>query len=114
MTIANPPAASGYMSVERRIGMLIGAIGVYEPMLAEHPFGAVPIATDQAWISDHNESSLLPVSSSCRGSLRTGPRVSSSVAGSVRLNRDGTCRGGGPYRGGRPGSGLPEVPVCGV
>jgi len=54
MTIANPPAASGYMSAERRIGMPTGAIGVYEPMLAEHPFGAVPIATDQAWISDHN------------------------------------------------------------
>jgi len=53
MTLANPPAASGYMSAERRIGMPTEAIGVCEPMLAEHPFGAVPIATDQAWISEH-------------------------------------------------------------
>ena len=58
MTLANPPAASGYMSAERRIGMPTEAIGVCEPMLAEHPFGAVPIATDQAWISDHNDASL--------------------------------------------------------
>src|SRR5215831_21300135 len=53
MTLANPPAASGYMSAERRIGMPTEAMGVCEPMLAEHPFGAVPIATDQACVACH-------------------------------------------------------------
>src|SRR5262245_1022195 len=66
-------------------------------------------------VADHIESSLLLVSSGWRGVLRIGRRVPGLEAKrSVRLTRGATCRGPGPYRGGRPGSGLSEEPVCGV
>src|SRR5262249_48334614 len=56
--------------------------------------------------SVQNESSLPSVSSGCVGFLRSGRGVRGpALKGLVRLDRGGSCGGGGPEGGGRPGSG---------